>query len=249
VAAPAEDNRTSRCADRRLRKSRSRGSCRSGRQSHRPGPRSARNRVRAPIEIACSYSRSASSSRPSMRAISAETSACLSANVGGKVFRPTRAVLPGAPSRELSPSVLLVGCRARIERRHRQRSIVGVVEELDPDGGGPKYRLRLVGRGRAPRHSRPTGNNILSLTIQIEAADRRHRPSSCASNVVSSNGDPGGGEVRGSPCSFAIQYCWVEMLSAMTRLLGSADEIHRSLRLAPTPRRAGSPRRRRPVMD
>ena len=51
------------------------------------------------------------------------------------------------PRQEFSPSVLLVSCRARIERRHRQRGIVRILEELYPDGRGPKHRLRLVGRG------------------------------------------------------------------------------------------------------
>ena len=61
------------------------------------------------------------------------------------VFGPLAQLFP-VRRQEFAPRLLLIGRRGFIERRHRQRGVVEVVELLDLAGGGRKQRLRLVGR-------------------------------------------------------------------------------------------------------
>ena len=144
VRRPSGDSSTWRCADRRGRSSRSRAPRRTARPPHGPGPRSARNRSRGPIEWPARTD--ASHRRLALRGgRSRPTPGRVCRRKSADSFRPTRAVVPGAPS----------GVRAnrsarRPTRSHRapppsaRRSKSSRAAESW--SSGPEQRLRLVGR-------------------------------------------------------------------------------------------------------
>jgi hypothetical protein len=104
--------------------------------------------------MACSYRRIASRARPSRRAISADTSV-LVGECRWIVFGPLAQLFP-VRRQEVAPRLLLVGGSLLIERRHRQRGVVEVVERLDLEARRREAAspCRLP---REPRRSRLTG--------------------------------------------------------------------------------------------
>ena len=80
-----------------------------------------------------------------MRAISANTSVCLSAKRRWIVFGPLAQLFP-VRRQEFAPRLLLIGRRGLVKRRHRQRSIIEVIHQYDRKIHGLKQRLRFVSR-------------------------------------------------------------------------------------------------------